>query len=155
MLTPTDGAYSGANILKYNLPLNFQRLYNHLNKHHDTQTFGCSWWPSVLSALTRLCGPHLNVRVSRISGVSRFAAKTCDVTGYDAGLSHVDEEVHCEVLSAPVFLWRPDRTGVFLSTFKSRVITSAVLCETNLKRAFLTHQSLSQLCTLVFVTAFG
>lgn len=27
MLTPTEGAYSGANISKYKSPLNFQRLY--------------------------------------------------------------------------------------------------------------------------------
>jgi hypothetical protein len=78
------------------------------------------------------------------------------VTGYDAGLSHVDEEVHCEVLSAPVFLWCPNRTGVFLSTFKRHVIRSSVLSKTKLKRALLTNQSLSQLCKqLLFVTAFG
>ena len=117
-------------------------LHHHTNKHYDTQTFGWSWWPSILSALTWLCGPHLNVCVSRVSGVSRFAAKTRDVTGYDAGLSHVDEEVHCEVLSTPVFLWRPDRTGVFLSTFRRLVITSVLLSKTNLKRALLTYQSL-------------
>ena len=76
-------------------------------------------------ALTRLRGPHLDVRVSRVRSISSFAAQTRDVTGYDAGPSHVDEEVHRKVLSAPVLLRRPDRSGIFLSTFEEE--TSEIL----------------------------
>jgi hypothetical protein len=75
--------------------------------------------------LTRLSRPHLDVRLPGVGGVPRLAAQARDVARNDSGLPHVHEQVHRKVLSALILLRRPDRSGVFLLTFKSSVIKSS------------------------------